>query len=50
MGFEGQAQLVEDWFRNDGMSETSERFVFVKKVLYTGDSRARDLTLTQLRG
>jgi len=57
MGFEGQAQLVEDWFSpvdyehkdGDSMSETSDRFVFVKKILYGGDVVARELTLDELR-
>ena len=57
MGFEGQAQMVEDWFSpvdyehpdGDNMSETSDRFVFVNKVLYRGDEIARELTLGELK-
>ena len=49
MGFEGQAQLVQEWFTLDNMSETSDRWVYVKHVLMLGDVRARSLTLGQLR-
>lgn len=48
-GFEGQAQLVEDWYSLDEMSETSDRFVYVKKILLSGDWRAGNLTLDKLR-
>lgn len=48
--FEGQAQLVEDWVKFDNMSETADRFVYVKKVLYSGDPIARELTLAELKG
>jgi|GEM_PF-1690113 len=56
-GFEGQAQLVEDWFKKtdiygpgDNMATTSDRYVYVKKVLYSGDRIARELTLAELKG
>jgi hypothetical protein len=49
MGFEGQAQLVEDWYRLDQMSEESDRWLYVKNVLLIGNVAARDLTLDSLR-
>jgi hypothetical protein len=48
MGFEGQAQLVQEWFTLDAMSETSDRWVHVKHVLMTGDVAARSLTLGEI--
>ena len=48
MGFEGQAQLVQEWFTLDAMSETSDRWVYVKHVLMTGDVAARSLTLGEI--
>jgi hypothetical protein len=48
MGFEGQAQLVEDWY-SGGMSETSDEWVYVKQVLMSDDKVARGLTLGELR-
>jgi outer membrane protein OmpA-like peptidoglycan-associated protein len=49
MGFEGQAQLVEEWF-TDGMGDEDKdkRFCFVKKVLYEGNIRARELNIIDL--
>jgi hypothetical protein len=47
MGFEGQAQMVEDWYKM-GMKEEGYRFVFVKNILYDGDVSARPLTRTEL--
>ncbi len=49
MGFEGQAQLVEEWY-SDGMGgeDKDKRFCFVKKVLYDGNVSARKLTLGDL--
>ena len=49
MGFEGQAQLVEDWYRFDQMSEECERWLYVKNVLILGNVAARDLQLDSLR-
>lgn len=49
MGFEGQAQLVQEWYTLDGMSETSDRWVYVKHVLMMTDVGARSRTLGQLR-
>lgn len=37
MGFEGQAQLVQDWYSIDSMSETCDRWYYVKNVLRRGD-------------
>ncbi len=49
MGFEGQAQLVEEWYTSDKMSEKSDRWVYVKNVLFLEDRSARSLTLGELR-
>lgn len=49
MGFEGQAQLVEDWYNIETMSETGDRWVYVKNVLMNGDLWARYSTLDDLR-
>ena len=43
MGFEGQAQMVEDWYTM-GMHTEGYRFVFVKNILWDGDESARSLT------
>jgi len=53
-GFEGQAQMVEDWFTSQGpgadnMSQNSLRYVYIRKVLYAGDRIARELTLEELQ-
>ncbi len=47
MGFEGQAQMVEDWY-SMGMKPEGIRFVFVKNVLWYGDISARTLTKTEM--
>lgn len=49
MGFEGQAQLVEEWFA-DGMGDEDKdkRFCFVKKVLFDGNVAARRLNIIDL--
>lgn len=38
IGFEGQAQLVEDWYRFDHMNESSERWEYVKHTLFNGNT------------
>ena len=54
MGFEGQAQLVEEWFRSSNKypvmngEDEDKRFCFVKKVLYDGNAAARSLNIVQL--
>ena len=45
MGFEGQAQLVQEWFTLDNMSEATDRWLYVKHVLMLGEVGARSLTL-----
>jgi len=47
MGFEGQAQMVEDWF-DMGMSTEGYRYVFIKNVLWSGAPAARKKTRVQL--
>jgi hypothetical protein len=47
MGFEGQAQMVEDWY-DMGMKEEGYRYFFMKHVLYSGNLAARRLTRAQL--
>jgi outer membrane protein OmpA-like peptidoglycan-associated protein len=49
MGFEGQAQLVEEWF-HDGMGgeDKDKRFCFIDKVLYKGSVDARAMNIIQL--
>jgi len=57
MGFEGQAQLVEEWFW-DGLhgngnwdrhgEDEDKRFCFIKRVLYDDDASARKLNIHQL--
>jgi len=49
MGFEGQAQLVQEWFTVDNMSETTDRWVYVKHVLMLGEVPARSFSLGELR-
>ena len=34
IGFEGQAQIVEDWYKFDHMSQTSERWEYLKRTLF----------------
>jgi hypothetical protein len=48
-GLEGQAQMVEDWYSNDRMSTVGSRFVYIDKVLRSGNPLTRDLTLEELR-
>jgi hypothetical protein len=58
MGFEGQAQMVEDWytmnsasFRKDNPEELKEegyRYFFMKHVVWSGDKSAAHLTRAQL--
>lgn len=49
MGFEGQAQLVEDWYHDGKKGEDDDkRYCFIKKVLYEGNSAARGLNIVQL--
>jgi outer membrane protein OmpA-like peptidoglycan-associated protein len=49
MGFEGQAQLVEEWFTSGmGGEDKDKRFCFVKKVLYDGNVAARRLNIIDL--
>lgn len=49
--FESQAQLVEDWFSQygDKKSKKTDRFVYVERVLYSGDPIAQELTLAELK-
>ena len=49
MGFEGQAQLVEDWYHEGHKGENDDkRFCFIKKVLYDGNAAARKLNIVDL--
>ena len=49
MGFEGQAQLVEQWYHDGAKGEDDDkRFCFIKKVLYDGNAAARDLNIIKL--
>jgi outer membrane protein OmpA-like peptidoglycan-associated protein len=49
MGFEGQAQLVQEWYHDGTKGEDDDkRFCFVKKVLYDGNAAARSLNIIQL--
>jgi hypothetical protein len=48
LGFEGQAQLVEDWYAKDGMSTNSLRYIYVKVVLQSGDDIVRTLSREEL--
>ena len=47
MGFEGQAQLVEDWY-DMGMKTEGYRYVFVKYILWYGNLSMTNLTRTEL--
>ena len=49
MGFEGQAQLVQDWYSIDCMSERCERWYYVKNVLLKNEPRSRYSRLEDLR-
>jgi outer membrane protein OmpA-like peptidoglycan-associated protein len=49
MGFEGQAQLVQEWFSaGKGDEDKDKRFCFVKKVLYDNNFAARKLNIIDL--
>ena len=48
-GFEGQAQLVEDWYSIEKMDETTDRYVYVKNVLFYNDPDARSKELWEMR-
>ena len=37
IGFEGQAQLVEDWYKLDYLSKTSERWQYLKQALFNAE-------------
>ena len=47
MGFEGQAQMVEDWYTM-GMHTEGHRYFFMKHVVWSGDKSAAHLTRTEL--
>ncbi len=47
MGFEGQAQMVEDWY-DMGMKTEGYRYVFVKYVIWNRDLAAAKLTRAEL--
>ena len=49
MGFEGEAQLVEEWY-SDGMGDEDhdKRYCFVKKVLYDRNVAARKMNIIDL--
>ncbi|MEP7212306.1 MAG: hypothetical protein ABI791_04480 [Acidobacteriota bacterium] len=49
MGFEGQAQLVEDWYTLDNMSETVDRWYYVLHVLMLDEPSARSQSLDTLK-
>ena len=47
MGFEGQAQMVQDWYEM-GMKTEGYRYFFMKHIVWSGDRAAGHLTRTQL--
>jgi hypothetical protein len=47
MGFEGQAQMVEDWY-SMGMHVEGYRYFFMKHVVWSGDKSAARLTRAEL--
>jgi hypothetical protein len=47
MGFEGQAQMVEDWY-DMGMKEEGYRYFFMKHIVWAGDPAAMTMTRTEL--
>lgn len=47
MGFEGQAQMVEDWFTM-GMNTEGHRYFFMKHVVWSGDRSAARLSRADL--
>ena len=49
MGFEGQAQLVEEWYHGGAKGEDDDkRFCFIKKILYDDNAAARALNIVNL--
>jgi hypothetical protein len=48
MGFEGQAQLVEDWYTNDKLRMRGSRYNYVRAVLQLQDVGARSMTLVEI--
>lgn len=48
MGFEGQAQLVEDWYTNDKLRMKGSRYNYVRAVLQMRDVEARGMTLVEI--
>jgi outer membrane protein OmpA-like peptidoglycan-associated protein len=49
MGFEGQAQLVQEWYRDGRKDEDGDkRFCFIQKVLYDNNAAARKLNIVEL--
>jgi len=47
MGFEGQAQMVEDWYTM-GMKEEGYRYFFVKNIVWSGNKAAERQTRIEL--
>jgi hypothetical protein len=47
MGFEGQAQMVEDWY-DMGMKDEGYRYVFMKHVVWSGKPGNRSKTRVEL--
>lgn len=47
MGFEGQAQMIEDWFTM-GMNTEGHRYFFMKHVVWSGDKSAVHLRRADL--
>jgi len=47
MGFEGQAQMVQDWFTM-GMHTEGHRYFFMKHIVWSGDKSAAHLTRAEL--
>lgn len=49
MGFEGQAQLVEEWYKDGEKDEDGDkRFCFINRVLYQGKVEARSKNIIDL--
>ena len=49
MGFEGQAQMMEDWFKK-GMLEAGHRYDFINRIVHGNDTVARGQTRSQIVG
>jgi hypothetical protein len=47
MGFEGQAQMVEDWYTM-GQKEEGYRYFFMKQIVWSGNKAAERLTRIEL--